>query len=58
MQGLKKTIACMDEEHPRTEASISNRSLLRQVLNIEGLYQNNKVSVAAGGLMAKNLNNV
>lgn len=43
-QGLKRTIACMDEEHPRTEASINNRSLLRQVLNIEDLYRKNKVT--------------
>uniref|UniRef100_UPI0037E70980 probable ubiquitin carboxyl-terminal hydrolase MINDY-4 isoform X1 n=2 Tax=Semicossyphus pulcher TaxID=241346 RepID=UPI0037E70980 len=42
-KGLKRTIACMDEEHPRTEASINNRSLLRQVLNMEGLYRKNKV---------------
>ncbi|XP_047444342.1 probable ubiquitin carboxyl-terminal hydrolase MINDY-4 isoform X2 [Mugil cephalus] len=41
-KGLKRTIACMDEEHPRTEASINNRSLLRQVLNIEDLYRKNK----------------
>lgn len=44
-QGLKRTIACMDEEHPRTEASINNRSQLRQILNIEGLYRQNKVSL-------------
>ncbi|KAM4547704.1 putative ubiquitin carboxyl-terminal hydrolase MINDY-4 isoform 1-T1 [Odontesthes bonariensis] len=42
-KGLKKTIACMDEEHPRTEASINNRSQLRQMLNIEDLYRKNKV---------------
>ncbi|XP_020494575.2 probable ubiquitin carboxyl-terminal hydrolase MINDY-4 [Labrus bergylta] len=42
-KGLKRTIACMDEEHPRTEASINNRSLLRQILNLEGLYRKNKV---------------
>lgn len=42
-QGLKSTIACMDEEHPRTEASINNRSHLRQVLNLEDLYRKNKV---------------
>ncbi|XP_067368662.1 probable ubiquitin carboxyl-terminal hydrolase MINDY-4 isoform X2 [Channa argus] len=41
-KGLKKTIACMDEEHPRTEASINNRSRLRQILKIEGLYRKNK----------------
>ncbi|KAL7397319.1 hypothetical protein ABVT39_020108 [Epinephelus coioides] len=41
-KGLKRTIACMDEEHPRTEASINNRSHLRQVLNMEGLYRKNK----------------
>ncbi|XP_008290268.1 protein FAM188B [Stegastes partitus] len=42
-KGLKRTIACMDEEHPRTEASINNRSQLRQILNIEDLYTRNKV---------------
>ncbi|XP_036971834.1 probable ubiquitin carboxyl-terminal hydrolase MINDY-4 isoform X1 [Acanthopagrus latus] len=42
-KGLKRTIACMDEEHPRTEASINNRSHLRQILNMEGLYRKNKV---------------
>lgn len=42
-KGLKRTIACMDEEHPRTEASINNRSHLMQILNIEGLYRKNKM---------------
>ncbi|XP_041862745.1 probable ubiquitin carboxyl-terminal hydrolase MINDY-4 isoform X2 [Melanotaenia boesemani] len=42
-KGLKRTIACMDEEHPRTEASINNRSQLREILNIEDLYRTNKV---------------
>nr|XP_046248189.1 probable ubiquitin carboxyl-terminal hydrolase MINDY-4 [Scatophagus argus] len=42
-KGLKRTIACMDEEHPRTETSINNRSHLRQILNIEALYRKNKV---------------
>lgn len=42
-KGLKRTIACMDEEHPRTETSINNRSHLRQILNIEDLYRKNKV---------------
>lgn len=46
-KGLKRTIACMDEEHPRTEASINNRSELRQILSIEDLYRKNKVSVKA-----------
>ncbi|TWW57963.1 probable ubiquitin carboxyl-terminal hydrolase MINDY-4 [Takifugu flavidus] len=41
-KGLKRTIACMDEEHPRTEASINNRSHLRQILNLEDLYRKNK----------------
>ncbi|XP_039668112.1 probable ubiquitin carboxyl-terminal hydrolase MINDY-4 isoform X2 [Perca fluviatilis] len=41
-QGLRRTIACMDEEHPRTEASINNRSHLRQILNMEGLCRKNK----------------
>uniref|UniRef100_A0A3B5B5R6 Ubiquitin carboxyl-terminal hydrolase MINDY n=1 Tax=Stegastes partitus TaxID=144197 RepID=A0A3B5B5R6_9TELE len=47
-KGLKRTIACMDEEHPRTEASINNRSQLRQILNIEDLYTRNKASLTAG----------
>ncbi|XP_022071808.1 probable ubiquitin carboxyl-terminal hydrolase MINDY-4 isoform X2 [Acanthochromis polyacanthus] len=42
-KGLKRTMACMDEEHPRTEASINNRSQLRHILNIEDLYRKNKV---------------
>ncbi|KAM3876177.1 putative ubiquitin carboxyl-terminal hydrolase MINDY-4 [Diretmus argenteus] len=42
-KGLRRTIACMDEEHPRTEASINNRSDLRQILHVEDLYRNNKV---------------
>lgn len=33
----------MDEERPRTEASINNRSHLRQILNLEDLYRKNKV---------------
>ncbi|KAA8589595.1 hypothetical protein FQN60_012960 [Etheostoma spectabile] len=41
-KGLRRTIACMDEEHPRTEASVNNRSHLRQILNMEGLYRKNK----------------
>ncbi|KAM9797042.1 probable ubiquitin carboxyl-terminal hydrolase MINDY-4 isoform X2 [Syngnathus typhle] len=41
-KGLKKTIACMDEERPRTQSSINNRSHLRQVLHIEDLYKANK----------------
>ncbi|XP_056132879.1 probable ubiquitin carboxyl-terminal hydrolase MINDY-4 [Lampris incognitus] len=42
-KGLKRTMACLDEEHPRTEASINNRSDLRQILHMEGLYKKNKV---------------
>lgn len=42
-KGLKRTIACMDEEHPRTEASINNRSELRQILSIDDLYRKNKL---------------
>ncbi|XP_062280278.1 probable ubiquitin carboxyl-terminal hydrolase MINDY-4 [Scomber scombrus] len=42
-KGLKRTIACMDEEHPCTVSSINNRSHLRQVLHIEDLYRKNKV---------------
>lgn len=47
LQGLKRTIACMDEERPRTETSISNRSHLRAILHIEDLYRQNKVRVLA-----------
>uniref|UniRef100_A0A1A8EAR4 Ubiquitin carboxyl-terminal hydrolase MINDY n=1 Tax=Nothobranchius kadleci TaxID=1051664 RepID=A0A1A8EAR4_NOTKA len=43
--GLKRTIACMDEEHPRTETSINNRSQLRQILNIEDIYRKNKEQI-------------
>lgn len=42
-KGLKRTITCMDEEHPRTVSSINNRSHLRQILHMEGLYRKNKV---------------
>ncbi|XP_061635742.1 probable ubiquitin carboxyl-terminal hydrolase MINDY-4 isoform X2 [Phyllopteryx taeniolatus] len=42
-KGLKRTIACMDDERPRTQSSINNRSHLRQVLHIEDLYRANKV---------------
>lgn len=42
-KGLKKTIACMDEEHPRTVASINNRSHLRQILSLDHLYKQNKI---------------
>ncbi|XP_068563480.1 probable ubiquitin carboxyl-terminal hydrolase MINDY-4 isoform X1 [Cebidichthys violaceus] len=45
-KGLKRTIACMDEEHPRTESSINNRSQLRQILNMEGLYRKNKARIS------------
>ncbi|CAB1324601.1 unnamed protein product [Coregonus sp. 'balchen'] len=39
----KKTIACMDEEHPRIDANINNRSDLRQILHLDGLSKKNKV---------------
>uniref|UniRef100_A0AAR2J491 Ubiquitin carboxyl-terminal hydrolase MINDY n=1 Tax=Pygocentrus nattereri TaxID=42514 RepID=A0AAR2J491_PYGNA len=42
-RGLKKTIACMDEELPRTNLSINNRSDLRRILHLESLYKKNKV---------------
>ncbi|CAN9500396.1 unnamed protein product [Ophioblennius macclurei] len=42
-KGLKRTMACMEEELPRTEASINNRNHLRQMLSIENLYRKNKV---------------
>ncbi|XP_036435475.1 LOW QUALITY PROTEIN: probable ubiquitin carboxyl-terminal hydrolase MINDY-4 [Colossoma macropomum] len=41
-KGLKKTIACMDEELPRTNLSINNRSDLRRILHLESLYKKNK----------------
>ncbi|XP_051980901.1 probable ubiquitin carboxyl-terminal hydrolase MINDY-4 [Xyrauchen texanus] len=41
-KGLMKTIACMDEELPRTDLSIKNRSDLRRILHLEGLYKKNK----------------
>ncbi|KTF90282.1 hypothetical protein cypCar_00036974 [Cyprinus carpio] len=41
-KGLKKTIARMDEELPRTNSSINNRSDLRRILHLEGLYKKNK----------------
>lgn len=41
-QGLKQTMACMDKEHPRTNASINSRSGMREVLRIEGLCEINK----------------
>ncbi|KAM4629826.1 putative ubiquitin carboxyl-terminal hydrolase MINDY-4 [Polymixia lowei] len=41
-KGLRRTIACMDEEHPRTDDSINNRSELRQILHMDGLYKKNK----------------
>ncbi|XP_063056290.1 probable ubiquitin carboxyl-terminal hydrolase MINDY-4 [Engraulis encrasicolus] len=42
-KGLKKTIACMDEECPRSSSSINSREDLRRVLHLEGLYKKNKV---------------
>ncbi|XP_030640234.1 probable ubiquitin carboxyl-terminal hydrolase MINDY-4 [Chanos chanos] len=41
-KGLKRTIACMDGEFPRTDSSINNRSDLRRVLCLEDLYKKNK----------------
>ncbi|MBN3315772.1 MINY4 hydrolase, partial [Atractosteus spatula] len=40
--GLKQTIASMDEELPRTDLSINNRSDLRRILHLESLYKKNK----------------
>ncbi|XP_056267143.1 probable ubiquitin carboxyl-terminal hydrolase MINDY-4 [Pseudoliparis swirei] len=45
-KGLRRTIACMDEELPRTESSVNNRSHLRQILNMEGLYRKNKAQLS------------
>ncbi|MBN3273721.1 MINY4 hydrolase, partial [Polyodon spathula] len=42
-QGLKKTIATMEQELPRTNSSVNNRNDLRRVLNLEPLYKRNKV---------------
>uniref|UniRef100_A0A672JSR2 Ubiquitin carboxyl-terminal hydrolase MINDY n=1 Tax=Salarias fasciatus TaxID=181472 RepID=A0A672JSR2_SALFA len=47
-KGLKRTMACLEEELPRTEASINNRYQLRQMLSIENLYRKNKVSLTFG----------
>ncbi|KAM8873979.1 putative ubiquitin carboxyl-terminal hydrolase MINDY-4 isoform 2-T2 [Spinachia spinachia] len=35
----------MDEEHPRTASSVNNRSELRQLLNMDALYRNNKAQI-------------
>ncbi|KFQ20761.1 Protein FAM188B, partial [Mesitornis unicolor] len=40
--GLKKTIATMDRELPRSALSINNRSELRNVLHLHSLYKQNK----------------
>lgn len=41
----------MDEEHPRTETIINNRSHLRTILHIEDLYKRNKVRVVVGHML-------
>eukprot|EP00062_Callorhinchus_milii_P023624 gi/632982668/ref/XP_007908263.1/ PREDICTED: protein FAM188B [Callorhinchus milii] len=41
-KGLKKTIAAMDQEFPRSETSINNRNELKKVLHLESLYKQNK----------------
>ncbi|NXA14654.1 MINY4 hydrolase, partial [Sapayoa aenigma] len=41
-KGLKKTIATMDRELPRSAASINNRNELRNVLHLHSLYKQNK----------------
>ncbi|KAG7488752.1 hypothetical protein MATL_G00038420 [Megalops atlanticus] len=41
-KGLKKTMVCMDEELPRTDSSINNRTELRRVLHLEVLCKTNK----------------
>ncbi|XP_025952227.2 probable ubiquitin carboxyl-terminal hydrolase MINDY-4 isoform X2 [Dromaius novaehollandiae] len=40
--GLKKTIATMDREFPRSALSINNRNELRNVLHLHSLYKQNK----------------
>ncbi|XP_076133706.1 putative ubiquitin carboxyl-terminal hydrolase MINDY-4 isoform X2 [Alosa pseudoharengus] len=42
-KGLKKTIACMDEELPRSSSSISSREDLRRLLCLDNLYKKNKL---------------
>ncbi|XP_068790246.1 probable ubiquitin carboxyl-terminal hydrolase MINDY-4 isoform X7 [Struthio camelus] len=41
-KGLKKTIATMDRECPRSTLSINNRNELRNVLHLNSLYKQNK----------------
>ncbi|XP_064361756.1 probable ubiquitin carboxyl-terminal hydrolase MINDY-4 isoform X5 [Dromaius novaehollandiae] len=41
-KGLKKTIATMDREFPRSALSINNRNELRNVLHLHSLYKQNK----------------
>ncbi|KAF4800200.1 hypothetical protein TURU_046923 [Turdus rufiventris] len=41
-KGLKKTISTMDQELPRSELSINNRTELRNVLHLHSLYRHNK----------------
>ncbi|XP_013808478.2 probable ubiquitin carboxyl-terminal hydrolase MINDY-4 [Apteryx mantelli] len=41
-KGLKKTIAAMDREFPRSALSINNRNELRDVLHLHSLYKQNK----------------
>ncbi|KYO47020.1 protein FAM188B [Alligator mississippiensis] len=41
-KGLKKTMATMDQEFPRSALSINNRNELRNVLHIQSLYKENK----------------
>ncbi|XP_066573310.1 probable ubiquitin carboxyl-terminal hydrolase MINDY-4 [Amia ocellicauda] len=45
-KGLKKTMTSMDQELPRTDTSISNRSDLRRILHLESLYKKNKTQEA------------
>ncbi|XP_062412893.1 probable ubiquitin carboxyl-terminal hydrolase MINDY-4 [Sardina pilchardus] len=42
-KGLKKTIACMDEEFPRSSSSINSREDLRRLLYLDNLYKKNKL---------------
>ncbi|XP_031430361.1 probable ubiquitin carboxyl-terminal hydrolase MINDY-4 [Clupea harengus] len=42
-KGLKKTIACLDDEFPRSSSSINSREDLRRLLHLDNLYKKNKV---------------
>ncbi|XP_053323920.1 probable ubiquitin carboxyl-terminal hydrolase MINDY-4 [Spea bombifrons] len=43
-KGLRKSVAVLEEELPRTPQSISNRNALRAALHLDSLYQENKLT--------------